>query len=147
MVKFGRGVLAVLAGCLVAAVVMGVVEPVGRLVYPLPPDLDLSKPTDLPKIARAMPTGAFAFIIAGWAIGTLIGSSVASKLAPDHRPAHGLAVGGLMMASAVANMVRIPHPTWVWVVGLALFPPMSFVGATLGSVDADRSGLGADPAA
>ena len=57
-----------------------------------------------------------------------------------------MAVGGILLGICVANMVRLPTPTWVRAVGVLLFLPVSFVGATLGSVDVDRSPLGSGPA-
>ncbi len=146
MAKVVQGILGVLAGCVVAAVAMGVAETIGRMLFPLPSSFDLSKPTTIAAIVKATPAGAFAFILAGWAVGTFIGSSVAAKIAPLSRLGHGMAVGGLLLASSVANMAAIPHPLWVRVVGVLLFLPTSFLGASLGSVDTDRTPLGGGPA-
>ena len=39
----------------------------------------------------------------------------------------------LFLIAGVGNMVMIPHPPWVWVLGLLIFPTMAFIGAVLGS--------------
>ena len=137
MLKVGQGILAVLAGCVVATIAIGVAETLGRAIFP--PALDLSKPMPPEQFFAAIRPGGFAFILLGCALGTFIGSSVASKFAPRYRLAVGMVVGGLMLANFVANMARFPHPLWVRVVGVLLFLPMSFLGATLGSIDTDRT--------
>jgi len=44
---------------------------------------------------------------------------------------HGLIVGFLFLLAAIANMLRFPHPTWVWIVGCSLFLPAAYLGAWL----------------
>ncbi len=130
---FVRGVLAVVAGCLAAAAMMVIFESLGQVAFPRPAPLDPAKPGTIAEVMKAMPAGAFAFVLMGWAAGTLLGSSIAARLSPAWSLGCGMVVGGLMLGASVANMVMIPHPAWVWVVGVLLFLPTAFVGATLGS--------------
>lgn len=133
MARFLFGVLAVFAGCLAAMAAMVTIETMGHVLFPPPPGIDLTRPGSMVEVMKAMPAAAFLPVLIGWGMGTLIGSSVAAKLAPGWKLGNGLIVGGLLLAASVANMLMLPHPIWVWVVGLAVFPAAALVGGMLGS--------------
>ena len=133
MANFIRGVLAVVAGCLAAMSAMVVCESMGHAIFPPPPGLDPSKPVALETYARGMRPVEFLPVLFGWAAGTLIGSSVAAKLAATWKVGYGIVVGGLLLLGGLPNLIMIPHPIWVWILALLIFPFFTTIGSVLGS--------------
>jgi hypothetical protein len=127
----GWSVLAVLAGAIVAGVLISVVEGISSAVYPPPPGLDLNNPEALRQYIDRLPIGAFLFVLAAWAVGPFAGAYVAARLVRRARMAHGLIVGALFLIAGVLNMLMIPHPIWMWVAGIAIFIGCSYLGARL----------------
>jgi hypothetical protein len=126
-----RSLGAVVLGVLAAAVLVLVMEAVGHTVFPPPPGLDLGDSEQRETFMAQLPLGALVFVLAGWSLGTLAGSWLAAALAGQAPAAHGLVVGVLFLAMAVATMLVIPHPLWFWVVALLLFPLSSGIGVLL----------------
>jgi len=40
-------------------------------------------------------------------------------------------VGALLMLAGIMNMIMIPHPTWLWVLGITVYLPAAYLGARL----------------
>lgn len=114
-----RSVLAVITGCVVAFVVVALVESWGHWVYPLPRDLDLTQPERLAEFIQTLPAGAFGFVLAAWFLGTFVGGVTAALIA-RRRPfvTTGIVAGVVLLATA-ANLYLIPHPLWFAVTGIA----------------------------
>ncbi len=118
----GRSLLGVLAGFVVAVVVIMVVEMIGMKVYPLPAGVDATDPAALQALMPTLPLGSFLFVLASWLLGTGAGAVMAQRVAKATTRAPGLAVGGIILAFALYNMWVIPHPTWFMaaaVIGIA----------------------------
>ncbi|HQR17867.1 MAG TPA: hypothetical protein PK948_05835 [Gemmatimonadales bacterium] len=108
----GRSLLGVLAGFVVAVVVIMVVEMVGMKVYPLPAGVDPTDPAALQALMPTLPLGSFLFVLASWLLGTGAGAVVAQRVSKAASRVPGLTLGGLVLAAALYNMWVIPHPTW-----------------------------------
>lgn len=127
----GRSILVVLAGAVVAGVLIAAIEAVSSAVFPLPPGLDLHDHEAMRQHIDSLPVGAFLFVLAAWAIGAFAGSWVAARIAARARLAHGLAVGALFLLAGVLTMLSIPHPWWMWVGGIVTLGGCSYLGARL----------------
>ncbi len=126
-----RTVLAVVAGSVVAGVVVAIIESFGHVIYPPPPGLD---PSDREALRAAMenaPAGALVLVLIAWAGGTLAGGWVAARLAARSPLAHGLVVGAILLGGGLFNMIMIPHPAWFSVAGLLVFLPAAYLGVRL----------------
>jgi len=126
-----RTFLAVLAGLIVGYVIITVFETVSTLVYPLPPGVDPTDIEALRAIVDLIPAGAFVFIIAGWGVGAFAGSWLAGRIATRYKSAHGLVVTVLLTLGGLFTLLTIPHPVWVWVVGLAALVGGGYAGSRL----------------
>jgi hypothetical protein len=144
MVKaIGRSVLAVLAGAIVAAAVIAVVEAISSVVCPLPPGLDLHDHEAMRQHADQLPIGAFLLVLVAWAAGTLTGAWAAGLLAGRSPVAHGLVVGVLFLIAGLLTMLMIPHPRWMWVGGIVLPLACGYAGGRLVPGPPSRPGLAA----
>lgn len=123
----GRRILAILAGFILAIVVIFAVEYCSHLVYPLPPGVDPTNAEALRSVMSRMPTGAFVFLLAGWLLGTATGAATAQRInrAPTLVP--GLVVGAMIFAASVFNFKAIPHPVWVVAVALVGIPAVAYL--------------------
>ena len=128
-----RSAGAVIAGLLVALVFVIGVEWMSSVLHPFPPGAD---PTDLETcrahVAR-YPAGVLLLASLGWGLGTFASSWVAARLGPKRKAAHGIAVGLILLALAVANMAMLPYPAWFWASNLILLPAGFIFGSRLGS--------------
>ncbi len=76
-----RNILALLAGLIGAVVVIGAVQYVASLVYPLPAGIDVNDSAAITAAVANMPAGAFVMVLIGYALGTLGGTWTAARLA------------------------------------------------------------------
>jgi hypothetical protein len=127
-----RGVGAVLAGLVVAAVLVVGVEAFRSVVHPLPPDVD---PTDY-EVCKAhvarYPAWALAVGAAAWGLTTFLSAWLATRLGSGRHRAHGIVLGLILLALVIMNMSMLPYPIWFWVSNLVVFPLGFYLGAKLG---------------
>jgi ABC-type antimicrobial peptide transport system permease subunit len=135
-----RSVVAVVIGLAVAVLLIAIVEAVSSQVYHRPSGLDTADPAVMREYITALPAGAFAFVLVGWALGTFAGAWTAAKLAGRAPQRHANIVGTLLLGTGVANMLMLPHPAWVWVLGVIVFVGCGYGG---GWVAARSAGMAA----
>ncbi len=129
-----RSVVAVLAGFIVASVVMMAVEFAnGHLFHP-----DLARAAEgvtdresLRALLEQAPVTALLVVVAGWILGAVAGGWIAARLATRARLGHGLTLGVLLTMAGVASNLMLPPPLWFWVVSLPVFLPAVYLGARL----------------
>ncbi len=127
-----RGILAVLAGFVVASAIMLIVESInGSVLYP-----DLAKQaqgvTDREEIRRIFataPTGSLLVVLFGWALGSFAGGLLATWIGKRPPYRHALTVGILVTLGVIANNLMLPPPAWFWLVGVILPIPAACAGA------------------
>jgi hypothetical protein len=132
MRSVARSILAVVAGFVVAAVVMMAVEAInGRLLYPELGQLaqGVTDREALRALLAGAPVGALLVVLAGWVLGSLAAGWVAARIAGRAPLAHAAAVGGLLTLGGIANNLMLPPPLWFWVVSLVVFIPAACAGA------------------
>ena len=107
-----RNVVAATVGLVIAFVLIMVIEKVGHMIYPPPPDLDFSDPEAFRPYVATLPILALLFPMFAWMIGTFTGSLVACVIGTVRPLAFVVVVGGLVVAGTIANLIYIPHPLW-----------------------------------
>ncbi len=135
MKGFLLSVLAVLAGAVLAVVLVGIGEMVGHVVYPPPPGLviDIHDPASMKEVMEKIPMGAKAAVVVAWGFATFAGSWFATWLAAKLSRVsigHGIAVGIIIMPATLTTLTMIPHPLWMWLSG----PLVVLAGTYLGGV-------------
>jgi hypothetical protein len=129
-----RSIAAVVAGFVIASIVMMIIETInGRVLYP-----ELAKAVDGVKdreTIRALlvtaPVGAFLVVGAGWILGGVAGGWATARLAARATTRHGLVLGALLTLAGVADNIMIPPPLWFWIASVVVLMPAAYVGARL----------------
>jgi hypothetical protein len=125
------GVAAVVLGLVTFFVTIMIGEMVAHMMYPIPSDVDLKNPEAVRAMVAKLPLGALVCVLLAWAAGSFAGSWVAASVAPTKKIAFGLLIGSFGLLGAILNMLMIPHPIWMWILGVAEFLPMSYLGTVL----------------
>lgn len=74
--KRGSTILAVVAGVVVAVVIVFVFEAAGHSIWPPPPGLDVSDPEALKALMPSIPIGAKVAVVVAWVAGAFGGGSL-----------------------------------------------------------------------
>lgn len=127
----GKDIAAGVAGALVAVGLVWIIEMIGHSVYPIPPEIDFSDPESLRNYIAGLPLGAFAFVGAGWFLGSLLGTLVACRIGNAAPKVFAMVIGGLMLAATAFNLAVIPHPLWFSVTGIVGIIVAAWLGMTL----------------
>ncbi len=122
----GRKIGGVILGLLAAGVVVLLIETIGQSAFPPPAGFDPSAP-DL----SLVPLPAVVSVAVAWVLGPLVGGLVATLVGRPAGPSPALVVGAFFLAADVANLLMIPSPTWLWVVGLLAPLPAAWLGFAL----------------
>lgn len=128
----GKNILAGIVGVVLAGSIVMVVEMIGHTVYPPPPDLDIYDIEAFKSYVATLPAMAMVFPIVGWTIGTLGGVIVACKIGNAKPLTFASVVGGLILAGTAYNLVTIPHPLWVAILGVGGIVAGAWLGMKLG---------------
>ena len=126
-----RSALVLLAGVVVAVVVVSLGDAVAGGIYSLPPGIDQSNPESMRQAVAGLPTAAFLLLLAGWVLAAAFGSYVAARLATHARAIHGLIVAVFVLVATVSNLAAIPHPTWLWPATIILIPAAGWLATRL----------------
>jgi uncharacterized membrane protein len=126
-----RSAMVLLGGVIAAVIVVMLMDSlVGRL-YSLPAGTDPNNPESMRQAVAALPVAAFALLVAGWALAAGVGSYVAARLATYARPIHGMIVALFVLVATVANLAKIPHPSWLWPATIILIPAAGWAATKL----------------
>ena len=128
-----RSALVLLAGVVVAVVVVSLMDGVVISIYPLPAGTDMNDPESLRQGIAGLPVPAFLLLVVGWALAAGAGSYLAARLARQSPAIHGLIVTLFVLVATVANMARIPHPIWMWPASIILITAAGWGAARLGA--------------
>ena len=125
-----RLIASVVVGVIVGGLVIGFVEWLSSLVYPLPENMDLMDQEALQAYISELPFGALLFIILAWALGSFAGG-VVSKIIVMKPTWPSVLTGIILMGLAVLNMIFISHPIWFWIAGLLPMLPLAYLGGKI----------------
>lgn len=104
-----RSVGSVIAGLIVALMLVIGVEGLGSILHPFPPGVD---PTDMEACKAHVaqyPTEVLALLgVVLWGLTVFVSSWLATRLGTGRHLAHGLVVGAILLAAAVFNMAMLP---------------------------------------
>lgn len=73
-------------------------------------------------------------VLAGWFVGTLLGTFIAAKIGQSRLPAY--IVGAFLLAAGIANSIMIPQPIWFSALSFIIFIAVPFGGTRMAGFDA-----------
>jgi hypothetical protein len=154
-----EGIVAVLAGFVVAsAIMMGMETANARVFFPgfakmaeardkevirevtantpegSAPDsreIALRRREVVRELLAGAPVGALLVVVLGWVLGSIAGGFVTTWIGRRSPVVHALGLGGLLTLAGIANNLMLPPPVWFWILSLIVFLPATYVGARL----------------
>lgn len=128
-----RSLLAVIVGGMAAIIIVTLFDASSLIFFPLSAGADPNDPASLAANSSAIPTGSFIVLIIGWGIASFTGAWIAARIADRSQMVHGLIVAGMLVVTGILNLLAIPHPAWVWIIGILAYIGGGYVGARLGA--------------
>jgi hypothetical protein len=129
----GRKILAVVAGVILAGLVVYGVQAIGHRVYPPPEGLNMKDMEAMKAYVATLPVGALLFVLVAYILGSFAGGWLAAKIARASQIPLALTVGGVQLLFGIMNLVVIPHPTWFAIATVLAFLPAAYLGGKLGT--------------
>ncbi len=120
--------LPVIAGFIVASVVMMIFEYINSFIFPIPADLDWKDPEAVRALTESLPWTAYILVLLGWAFGSYKGGWVTTRLSGEKKFRTSLALAIILVLAGVWNVMLIGHDIVFTVIGL----PLLFLGTYLG---------------
>ncbi len=126
-----RKVVAIVVGVVVSFVLIGAIDNLGHRVYPLTGMPAVADRAAMREYIAAMAPGAKAFAVAAWLVAGFFGPFLAARLARGPGVVAPVVVACVVLAAVVANLVMLPHPPWMNVVGVAGVPLLAWLATRL----------------
>jgi hypothetical protein len=118
-----RAIFSVVAGLIVAVVVVWAGNLLSHTIHPPPAGLDLRDAATMRDFVASLPVSAILLVGLGWILGAGFGAFMAVRMARRAARWPGYLVGALILLATMYNLYVIPHPMWfagVAVVGIAV---------------------------
>lgn len=128
-----RNILAGIAGVIAGGLAVFALETLGHIIFPLPEGVEID-PMDMESVRAAasqIPAINKLAVVIAWFGGAVVAGWVASLVTQSGKLLVPLICGGILMLAGLANLISIPSPIWMWVLGLAAFLPGAWLGARL----------------
>ena len=126
-----KNILAIIMGWLGGSIVnIGLVE-LGHKVFPIA-GVDFNDMDSLSTLMPTLDSTYFIFPFLAHALGTLVGASIAGRIATTHKMKFSLAIGGLFLLGGIMVNFMLPGPSWFAVVDILIaYIPMAWIGGKL----------------
>lgn len=131
------GVLGLIAGGLVARIL----QVLGHLVFP--PGVtnpNFESQFSINAYMDSMSPALFAVVLAAYAAGSIVAGFIIGKIAESKGNLIPVVVGSVFMIGWILNLIMLPHPIWVAVVGFLMYIPFTILGKNV----AVKPGAGTD---
>lgn len=129
-----RSIWSVFIGLLAGGLVIGVLQLLGMLFFPLPVTMERfnAMTTDEKReLLHAAPAMVFVPVLVGYALGMLVAGMVTTFFWVRRRLGGAVTVGVLFTLVNILNVMEVPQPLWVTFASFAIFLPFAIVGGLL----------------
>jgi uncharacterized membrane protein YfcA len=124
-----KRIAAVFIGLMLATVIITMMEKLGHSIYPVPEDIDLTKPEDVKRMMANAPTASLAIVVLGYTLGAFLGAMLAQVISNGPKTWAGGITGAILLFFVIMNLFAMPHP--LWMITLSILGVI--LGAFLGS--------------
>ena len=125
-------VIATIGGLIAGGVTVMIIEMISQFMHPMPEGLDISDRDALTEWMQNLPVTAYLMVVQAWCVGSFVGAAVA-RLFSHRSLLPSLIVMALLEAGTLFNLITLPHPLWMWPVGLAGMFVCGILGMLLAS--------------
>jgi hypothetical protein len=126
-----RRIGAVIAGMIVAFLLVAGAEAIAHIIYPPPPGMNNQNMTEVKAYIATLPLSAMLVVLTGWLIATFVATWLAARIAGTPIPAY--IVGALLLCAGIANAFMIPQPVWFSIASVVIYIGATWVGARSGA--------------
>ncbi len=131
--KIFWSVILIASSLLLGMVTTGLVEALGHWLFPPPAGMDLQNMESIRAHLDQLAPGHFVSVLAAFGLGAFAGTALASNMAPCCPRIHCAIVGGILMLLGLFNLFAIPHPGWMTVTAVLLYPISAILGHLAGT--------------
>lgn len=128
MLFLKRRIFPVVAGFIVASIVMMAFEYTNSFFFPIPDNLDWADPEAVRALTASLPWTAYILVLLGWISGSFVGGFVSSYLSADTRYRTGLTLGVILTLAGIANVLMIGHNILFSVISIPQFMVFTYLG-------------------
>lgn len=126
----------ILIAVLVGGVVIGAIQMVGMLLFPLPGNMNMSQFEAMGweekrDLLHAAPPIVFLPVIVGYLVGMIAAGAMATLLWPRRTWTAAWIIGVFFTLVNILNVVAVPQPLWVSIATFVMFVPGALVGGWL----------------
>jgi hypothetical protein len=125
-----RSIGAVIAGLIVAFLLVFASEGISHKVFPPPPGMNDRDMVQIKAFVATLPLSALLIVLTGWLIATFAAAWVATKIARG--PIAGFIAGALLLAVGIANAFIIPQPLWFSIASFVIYISATVAGVRIG---------------
>jgi hypothetical protein len=126
-----RRIGAVIAGMIVAFLLVAGAEGIAHKIYPPPPGTNMQDMAQMKAFVATLPLSALLVVLTGWLIATFVATWLAARIAGT--PVPGYIVGALLLCAGIANAFIIPQPVWFSIASIVIYLGATWVGARAGA--------------
>ena len=123
-----RWVWPVLAGFVVASVIMVVFEWINHFIFPLPASLEKNDTAAVQAFTASLPWTAYILVLLGWAAGAFEGGCTAAWLAGEKQLGATSVLAVLLVFAGIADMMVLGFPMVAMVLGLLILAAFPYLG-------------------
>src|SRR5688500_13573937 len=129
-----RKILALLVGIIVANVIITLMHLVNGLIYGMP-KIESGDSAAIATYVASLPTLALLVVAFGYALGYFVAGFAMRKVSRWHSSVLPVVLGVLGTLGWVLNLMNIPHPIWMTLLGFFCFIPFALVGHYIAGSD------------
>ena len=127
-----RSVAAIIMSLVVALVLTIAMEGVSDIFHPFPAGVDTADYDVCRAHVARYPHWLLAVVVVGWSGTVFVSVWLATRFGAGRHPAHGIAIGILLVFAAAFNLYMLPYPVWFEVLNLLILPLAIVQGVRIG---------------
>ena len=123
----------IVSSLLVGMMTTGLIQGLGHWLFPAPASVDVTDMESIKANLDKFAPGHFVSVLAAFGLGAFAGTALASHMAPCCPRIHCAIVGGILMLLGLFNLFAMPHPAWMAVAAVLLYPISAILGHLAGT--------------
>jgi hypothetical protein len=122
----GKTTLGLIAGIIVAFVIISLNEHITSSMHPAPEGMNMNDIEVVKSYISTMPITAFLTILLGYSVASFVGAFTATYISKIIR--HSFIVALILILANTANLLMIPHPVWFAIASSLIYLPFAWLG-------------------